>query len=50
MTGIWREKNTSKPTSSKRDQLQADMEDFLFKMLGVGFQVERNTIREILGT
>ncbi|KAK2372191.1 hypothetical protein QL285_073354 [Trifolium repens] len=50
MTGIWREKNTSKPTSSKRDQLQADMEDFLFKMLGVGFQLERNTIRDVLDT
>jgi hypothetical protein len=48
MTGIWREKGMSKP--SKRDQLQADMEDFLFKMLGVGFQLERNTIRDVLGT
>ncbi|XP_045813155.1 putative nuclear RNA export factor SDE5 [Trifolium pratense] len=50
MTGILREKRTSMPKSSKRDQLQGDMEDFLFKMLGVGFQLERNTIREVLDT
>lgn len=48
MTGIWREK--SKPNTFKRDQLHKDMEDFLFKMLGEGFQLDRNMIREVLGT
>ncbi|KAJ1381901.1 HscB, C-terminal domain superfamily [Sesbania bispinosa] len=48
MTGIWREK--SKPNILKDDQLHQDMEDFLFKMLGDGFQLERNMIREVLDT
>ncbi|XP_061375578.1 putative nuclear RNA export factor SDE5 isoform X2 [Gastrolobium bilobum] len=46
MTGIWREK--CKPDMLKHDQLQQDMEDFLFKMLGDGFQLDRNMIREVL--
>ncbi|KAK7302774.1 hypothetical protein RJT34_13670 [Clitoria ternatea] len=48
MTGIWLEK--SKPNISKHDQLHHDMEDFLFKMLGDGFQLDRNMIREVLDT
>ncbi|CAL5183426.1 unnamed protein product [Lathyrus oleraceus] len=49
VTGIWREKSTPKADSSK-NQLQEEMEDFLFKMLGDGFKLERNVIREVLGT
>ncbi|XP_027333997.1 putative nuclear RNA export factor SDE5 isoform X2 [Abrus precatorius] len=47
MTGIWREK--SKPNTLKHD-LHQDMENFLFKMLGDGFQLDRNMIREVLDT
>lgn len=47
MTGIWREKST--PSVVKHDQLHQDMEDFLFKMLGDGFQLDRDMIREVLG-
>ncbi|CAI8591153.1 unnamed protein product [Vicia faba] len=50
VTGIWREKSAPKADSSKRGQLQEDMEDFLFKMLGDGFKLERNVIREVLDT
>ncbi|ESW20169.1 hypothetical protein PHAVU_006G186500 [Phaseolus vulgaris] len=50
MTGIWREKNKPDVSSSKHDQLHQDMEDFLFKMLGDGFQLERNMIRQVLDT
>uniref|UniRef100_A0A5B6ZEX4 DUF1771 domain-containing protein n=2 Tax=Davidia involucrata TaxID=16924 RepID=A0A5B6ZEX4_DAVIN len=31
------------------DNQQNDVEDFLFKMLGDGFQLDRNIIREVLG-
>lgn len=48
MTGIYRETSVSKPNSSKRDQLQENMEEFLFKMLGVGFKLDRKMIREVL--
>lgn len=47
MTGIWREK--SMPNTLKHDRLHQDMEEFLFKMLGDGFQLDRNMIREVLG-
>ncbi|QCD76748.1 hypothetical protein DEO72_LG1g369 [Vigna unguiculata] len=50
MTGIWREKNKPDVSSSKHDQLHQDMEDFLFKMLGDGFQHDRNMIRQVLDT
>ncbi|KAK7331926.1 hypothetical protein VNO80_28671 [Phaseolus coccineus] len=50
MTGIWREKNKPDVSSSKHDQLHQDMEDFLFKMLGDGFQLDRNKIRQVLDT
>ncbi|WVY95030.1 hypothetical protein V8G54_034118 [Vigna mungo] len=48
MTGIWREKNKPDVSGSKHDQLHQDMEDFLFKMLGDGFQLDRNMIRQVL--
>lgn len=34
---------------SKADQMQKEMEDFLFKMLGEGFQLDRHVIRDVLG-
>lgn len=49
MTGIWREKSTPSNTS-KRNHLHQDMEEFLFKMLGNGFQLDRSMICEVLGT
>lgn len=39
----------SKLAASKDDQMHQDMEDFLFKMLGDGFQLDRDVIREVLG-
>nr|KYP62930.1 hypothetical protein KK1_017490 [Cajanus cajan] len=50
MTGIWREKGKPDVSSSKHDLLHQDMEDFLFKMLGDGFQLDRNMIRQVLDT
>ncbi|XP_022643009.1 putative nuclear RNA export factor SDE5 [Vigna radiata var. radiata] len=50
MTGIWREKNKPDVSSWKHDQLHQNMEDFLFKMLGDGFQLDRNMIRQVLDT
>ncbi|TKY71689.1 hypothetical protein E2542_SST00421 [Spatholobus suberectus] len=50
MTGIWREKSKLDVSSSKYGQLHQDMEDFLFKMLGDGFQLDRNMIRQVLDT
>ena len=47
MTGIWREK--TKPNTLKHNQLHQDMEDFLFKMLGYGFRLDRDMIRGVLG-
>ncbi|KAM7264345.1 hypothetical protein ACFE04_002028 [Oxalis oulophora] len=44
---IWTEGDRS--NSSKDDQLQKDMEEFLFKMLGDGFQLSRDMIQEVLG-
>ncbi|XP_030543501.1 putative nuclear RNA export factor SDE5 isoform X2 [Rhodamnia argentea] len=41
--------NASKLDASKDDQMHQDMEDFLFKMLGDGFQLDRDVIREVLG-
>ncbi|XP_020970478.1 putative nuclear RNA export factor SDE5 isoform X3 [Arachis ipaensis] len=46
LTGICREK--ARPNVSKHNQLQQDMEDFLFKMLGNGFQLDRDMIRGVL--
>lgn len=39
----------SKLDASKDDQMHEEMEDFLFKMLGDGFQLDRDVIREVLG-
>ncbi|XP_056172054.1 putative nuclear RNA export factor SDE5 isoform X1 [Syzygium oleosum] len=39
----------SKLDACKDDQMHRDMEDFLFKMLGEGFQLDRDVIREVLG-
>ncbi|RDX83885.1 putative nuclear RNA export factor SDE5, partial [Mucuna pruriens] len=49
-TGIWREKSKQDVSSSKPDRLHQDMEDFLFKMLGDGFKLDRNMIRQVLHT
>lgn len=38
-----------KMDASKDDQMHQDVEDFLFKMLGDGFQLDRDVIREVLG-
>ncbi|XP_019426188.1 PREDICTED: putative nuclear RNA export factor SDE5 isoform X2 [Lupinus angustifolius] len=46
MAGIWREK--TKPNIVKHNQLHQDMEDFLVNMLGDGFQLDRDMIREVL--
>ncbi|MFQ6631447.1 hypothetical protein Gotur_009512, partial [Gossypium turneri] len=35
------------PSSQNEDRMHKDMEDFLFKMLGEGFRLERDMIREI---
>ncbi|KAL9463139.1 hypothetical protein AB3S75_001027 [Citrus x aurantiifolia] len=37
----------TKPKQSKDDHLQKDMEDFLFKLLGEGFQLYRDVIQEV---
>ncbi|MBA0712832.1 hypothetical protein Golax_011905, partial [Gossypium laxum] len=36
------------PSSQNEDRMHKDMEDFLFKMLGEGFRLERDVIREVL--
>ncbi|KAK8989335.1 hypothetical protein V6N11_063767 [Hibiscus sabdariffa] len=38
----------NKSNSLKEDRLHKDMEDFLFKMLGVAFQLGRNVISDVL--
>lgn len=50
MTGIWREKGKPDVSGRNHGQLHQDMEDFLFKMLGDGFQLDRNMIRQVLDT
>ncbi|KAM2049122.1 hypothetical protein ACFX1T_007575 [Malus domestica] len=47
-SAIWSEEvqSTTPPTNSK---LQADAEEFLCKMLGEGFKLDMNVIREVLG-
>ncbi|XVE51320.1 hypothetical protein DITRI_Ditri02bG0030600 [Diplodiscus trichospermus] len=37
-----------KSSTLKEDRLHKDMEDFLFKMLGEGFRLDRDVIREVL--
>ncbi|XP_034213967.1 putative nuclear RNA export factor SDE5 isoform X2 [Prunus dulcis] len=46
MSETWVEKAESNP--SRNDGLHQDMEDFLFTMLGDGFKLERERIREVL--
>ncbi|KAH9715161.1 hypothetical protein KPL71_020936 [Citrus sinensis] len=46
MSALCREE--SKPKQSKDDHLQKDMEDFLFKFPGDGFQLNRDVIQEVL--
>ncbi|XP_031263234.1 putative nuclear RNA export factor SDE5 isoform X1 [Pistacia vera] len=46
MSEIWGEE--AKPNPPKDDLLPKDMEDFLFKLLGEGFRMERGVIREVL--
>lgn len=47
MSEIW--DDTTRPNISKQDQLHKDMENFLCKMLGDGFQLDRDKIRGVLG-
>lgn len=35
---------------TKKDPMKVDVEDFLFKMLGEGFQLEMDVIRDVLGS
>jgi hypothetical protein len=44
---VWTEGDGSNPI--KDEQLQKDMEEFLFKMLGEGFQLSRDMIQDVLG-
>lgn len=48
MSELWGEE--PKQTQSKHDRMHEDMEDFLFKMLGDGFQLDREMIRQALDT
>lgn len=47
MSELWGE--DIKPKPSNNDRMHKDMEEFLFKMLGDGFQLERDVIRQVLG-
>ena len=47
MSVLWGE--GLKSSTLKEDRLHKDMEDFLFKMLGEGFRLDRDVIREVLG-
>ena len=44
---LWEEE--AKSNSEKDDSVHSDMEDFLFHMLGHGFKLERDVIRQVLG-
>ncbi|XP_050286930.1 putative nuclear RNA export factor SDE5 isoform X2 [Quercus robur] len=46
MSELWEVE--SKSCSPKYDHLHQEMEDFLFKMLGDGFQLDRDVIRQVL--
>ncbi|XP_048446902.1 putative nuclear RNA export factor SDE5 [Pyrus x bretschneideri] len=46
MSGIWVENDES--SSSRDERLHQGIEDFLFSMLGVGFKLERDQIRQVL--
>ena len=47
MSELWEVE--AKSCSPKYDHLHQEMEDFLFKMLGDGFQLDRDVIRQVLG-
>lgn len=47
MSELW--EIEAKSCSPKYDCLHQEMEDFLFKMLGDGFQLDRDVIRQVLG-
>lgn len=47
MSEIWMENDNLKP--AKGNNLHKDMEDFLLNMLGYGFKLDRNVIRQVLG-
>ena len=47
MSVLWKE--GLKFSYLKEDCLHKDMEDFLFKILGEGFRLDRDVIREVLG-
>lgn len=47
MSEIWGEETKVNP--SKNDHMYKDIENFLFRMLGDGFQLERDDIRGVLG-
>jgi hypothetical protein len=47
MSELWGEE--PEQTQSKHDHMHKDMEDFLFNMLGDGFQLERGVIQQVLG-
>ncbi|KAF8411161.1 hypothetical protein HHK36_003704 [Tetracentron sinense] len=44
---LW-EKESSADFVARNDTMQKDVEDFMFQMLGEGFQLDRGTIREVL--
>ncbi|KAK6268782.1 hypothetical protein QUC31_012942 [Theobroma cacao] len=46
MSKVWGEGLKSSPL--KEERLHKDMEDFLFKMLGEGFQLDKDVIRDVL--
>ncbi|XP_050214013.1 putative nuclear RNA export factor SDE5 isoform X2 [Mercurialis annua] len=46
MSELWREEPIMNP--SKNGHMQKDMEDFIFRMLGDGFQLERDLVHQIL--
>ncbi|KAA8523881.1 hypothetical protein F0562_010304 [Nyssa sinensis] len=48
MSNIWCEKD-SPNTAARGETMHKDVEGFLFSMLGDGFQLDMNVIREVLG-
>lgn len=48
MAEIWGDEEAQQKPS-KEDHLHKDMEEFLFKMLGEGFQLDRDVIKDVLG-
>ncbi|KAL3851036.1 hypothetical protein ACJIZ3_012918 [Penstemon smallii] len=48
MNEIWDDKKELKSVSSN-DSMENDMEEFLYKMLGNGFQLEKSVIQDVVG-